>query len=230
MTDHILIIEDEKDLILTLEYTFKKEGYKVTTASTGEDGIRKAVGKNSPNIILLDLMLPDISGLEVCKVVRANPKGMNMAILMLTAKGEEIDRIVGFELGADDYLVKPFSLRELTLRVSALLKRNKPQKPKENIKIGILEIDLVSHRVFLEEEEIELTVKEFNLLFHLAGNNGKVQTRDFLLDQIWGYSSEVTTRTVDTHIKRLRSKMGSLGVSIETVRSIGYRFNYNPDK
>ena len=174
-------------------------------------------------------MLPDISGLDVCKEIRSNPVSKNTPILMLTAKGEEVDRILGFELGADDYLVKPFSLRELTLRVAVLLKRNVPIESDENIKLGDLNIDLAAHRVFVESNEVTLTAKEFDLLVHLARHNGRVQTRDYLLEQIWGYSSEVTTRTVDTHIKRLRSKIGSFGNLIETVRSIGYRFNYNSD-
>jgi two-component system phosphate regulon response regulator PhoB len=140
-----------------------------------------------------------------------------------------VDRILGFELGADDYLVKPFSLRELTLRVAALLKRNIPLESDENIKLGDLNIDLAAHRVFVETNEVTLTAKEFDLLVHLTRHNGRVQTRDYLLEQIWGYSSDVTTRTVDTHIKRLRSKIGSFGNLIETVRSIGYRFNYNSD-
>ena len=191
--------------------------------------ISLATGKNNPDLVILDLMLPDISGLDVCKEIRSNPVSKNTPVLMLTAKGEEVDRILGFELGADDYLVKPFSLRELTLRVAALLKRNVPLESDENIKLGDLNIDLAAHRVFVESNEVALTAKEFDLLVHLARHNGRVQTRDYLLEQIWGYSSDVTTRTVDTHIKRLRSKIGSFGNLIETVRSIGYRFNYNSD-
>ena len=195
----------------------------------GNKAISLATGKNNPDLVILDLMLPDISGLDVCKEIRSNPVSKNTPILMLTAKGEEVDRILGFELGADDYLVKPFSLRELTLRVAALLKRNVPVESDENIILGDLNIDLAAHRVFLETNEVTLTAKEFDLLVHLARHNGRVQTRDYLLEQIWGYSSDVTTRTVDTHIKRLRSKIGSFGNLIETVRSIGYRLNYNSD-
>ncbi len=213
MSKHILIVEDEKDLSDTL----------------GNKAISLATGKNNPDLVILDLMLPDISGLDVCKEIRSNPVSKNTPILMLTAKGEEVDRILGFELGADDYLVKPFSLRELTLRVAALLKRNVPVESDENIILGDLNIDLAAHRVFLETNEVTLTAKEFDLLVHLARHNGRVQTRDYLLEQIWGYSSDVTTRTVDTHIKRLRSKIGSFGNLIETVRSIGYRLNYNSD-
>ena len=144
---------------------------------------------------------------------------------MLTAKGEEVDRILGFELGADDYLVKPFSLRELSLRVASLFKRSRPSLSTEKVSLGVLEIDLSAHRVFLNSKEINLTKKEFELIQHLVERNGRVQTRDHLLNQIWGYTSEVTKRTVDTHIKRLRSKLGSYGNNIETVRSVGYRFN-----
>jgi len=229
MSKHILIVEDEKDLSDTLEYNFKNAGYKVSMSLEGNKAISLATGKNNPDLVILDLMLPDISGLDVCKEIRSNPVSKNTPILMLTAKGEEVDRILGFELGADDYLVKPFSLRELTLRVAALLKRNVPVESDENIILGDLNIDLAAHRVFLETNEVTLTAKEFDLLVHLARHNGRVQTRDYLLEQIWGYSSDVTTRTVDTHIKRLRSKIGSFGNLIETVRSIGYRFNYNSD-
>jgi len=229
MSKHILIVEDEKDLSDTLEYNFKNAGYKVSMSLEGNKAISLATGKNNPDLVILDLMLPDISGLDVCKEIRNNPVSKNTPILMLTAKGEEVDRILGFELGADDYLVKPFSLRELTLRVAALLKRNVPVESDENIILGDLNIDLAAHRVFLETNEVTLTAKEFDLLVHLARHNGRVQTRDYLLEQIWGYSSDVTTRTVDTHIKRLRSKIGSFGNLIETVRSIGYRLNYNSD-
>ena len=145
---------------------------------------------------------------------------------MLTAKGEEVDRIVGFELGADDYLVKPFSLRELSLRVSSLLKRSRPHLSNEKVSIGELEIDIAAHRILLNNKEISLTKKEFELIMHLVQRNGRVQTREYLLSQIWGYTSDVTTRTVDTHIKRLRSKLGSFSKNIETVRSVGYRFNH----
>ena len=171
-------------------------------------------------------MLPDISGTEVCKEVKNDSRSQDIFILMLTAKGEEVDRIGGFEVGADDYLVKPFSLRELSLRVASHLKRKHPSISKEKVSIGKLAIDLAAHRVLLNSKEIYLTKKEFELVLHLVQHNGRAQTRDFLLNQVWGYSRDVTTRTVDTHIKRLRSKLGSFGSNIETVRSVGYRFNY----
>ncbi len=225
MNKHILIVEDEKDLLTTLEYNFKKEGYKTTGVTSGKEAI-EAVHNKKPDLLILDLMLPDISGLDVCKEIRNKSNNEDIFILMLTAKGEEVDRIVGFELGADDYLVKPFSLRELSLRVSSLLKRSRPHLSNEKVSIGELEIDIAAHRILLNDKEISLTKKEFELIMHLVQRNGRVQTREHLLSQIWGYTSDVTTRTVDTHIKRLRSKLGSFSKNIETVRSVGYRFNY----
>ena len=225
MNKHILIVEDEKDLLTTLEYNFKKEGYKTTGVTSGKEAI-EAVHNKKPDLLILDLMLPDISGLDVCKEIRNKSNNEDIFILMLTAKGEEVDRIVGFELGADDYLVKPFSLRELSLRVSSLLKRSRPHLSNEKVSIGELEIDIAAHRILLTNKEISLTKKEFELIMHLVQRNGRVQTREHLLSQIWGYTSDVTTRTVDTHIKRLRSKLGSFGKNIETVRSVGYRFNH----
>ena len=229
MNKHILIVEDEKDILDTLEYNFKHAGYKVSTTTEGNKAISFATGKNNPDLIILDLMLPDVSGLDVCKKIKNNPVSEKTPILMLTAKGEEVDRILGFELGADDYLVKPFSLRELTLRVAALLKRNVPVESDENIKLGNLNIDLAAHRVFIGTSEVTLTAKEFDLLVHFARHNGRVQTRDYLLEQIWGYSSDVTTRTVDTHIKRLRNKLGSMGKYVQTIRGVGYKFARIPD-
>ena len=225
MNKHILIVEDEKDLLTTLEYNFQKEGYKTTGVTSGKEAI-EAVHNKKPDLLILDLMLPDISGLDVCKEIRNKSNNEDIFILMLTAKGEEVDRIVGFELGADDYLVKPFSLRELSLRVSSLLKRSRPHLSNEKVSIGELEIDIAAHRILLNNTEISLTKKEFELIMHLVQRNGRVQTREHLLSQIWGYTSDVTTRTVDTHIKRLRSKLGSFGKNIETVRSVGYRFNH----
>ena len=225
MNKHILIVEDEKDLLTTLEYNFQKEGYKTSGVTSGKEAIQ-AVRNKKPDLLILDLMLPDISGLDVCKEIRNKSNNEDIFILMLTAKGEEVDRIVGFELGADDYLVKPFSLRELSLRVSSLLKRSRPHLSNEKVSIGELEIDIAAHRILLNNKEISLTKKEFELVMHLVQRNGRVQTREHLLSQIWGYTSDVTTRTVDTHIKRLRSKLGSFGKNIETVRSVGYRFNH----
>jgi len=174
---------------------------------------------------LLDLMLPDMSGLEICRELRSSKKTKKIPIMMVTAKGEEVDRIVGFELGADDYIVKPFSIREFMLRVSAMLKRTDNKSDADLITFDSLEIDLAAHRVKLDDKEIALTAKEFALLQYLTERMGRVQTRDALLDDVWGYNSEVTTRTVDTHVKRLRSKLKDVGRNIETVRGVGYRFN-----
>ena len=226
MTKRILVIEDEPDLRSTLEFNLKSENYKVTTASDGGSALAE-ISKNIPDLILLDLMLPDMSGLEICKKIRGEHFSDKVSIIMLTAKGEEVDRVVGFELGADDYVVKPFSVRELMLRVSSILKRSKEKASNdEKIVIGDIEINLASHRVFISGIEVELTAKEFELLKYLTERNGRIQTRELLLEHVWGYNNSVTTRTVDTHIKRLRSKIGEVGTRIETVRGVGYRFNY----
>ena len=226
MTKRVLVIEDEPDLRSTLQFNLKSENYKVTTVSDGESALAE-ISKNIPDLILLDLMLPDMSGLEICKKIRGESFSDKVSIIMLTAKGEEVDRVVGFELGADDYVVKPFSVRELMLRVSSILKRSKEKASNdEKIVIGDIEINLASHRVFISGIEVELTAKEFELLKYLTKRNGRIQTRELLLEHVWGYNNSVTTRTVDTHIKRLRSKIGEVGTRIETVRGVGYRFNY----
>ena len=226
MSKRVLVVEDEPDLRSTLEFNLKSENYKVTTVSDGESALAE-ISKNIPDLILLDLMLPDMSGLEICKKIRGESFSDKVSIIMLTAKGEEDDRVVGFELGADDYVVKPFSVRELMLRVSSILKRSKEKASNdEKIVIGDIEINLASHRVFISGIEVELTAKEFELLKYLTERNGRIQTRESHLEHVWGYNNSVTTRTVDTHIKRLRSKIGEVGTRIETVRGVGYRFNY----
>ena len=225
MAKRILIVEDELDLRSTLEFKFKSEGYSVDAVSKGKDAI-EAIARKKPDLVLLDLMLPDMSGLDVCKTIRNSTDSFDTAIIMLTAKGEEVDRVLGFELGADDYVLKPFSVRELALRVSTVLKRRDKQEETDNISLGDIEINLSSYRVFISQTEIQLTAKEFLLFKHLVQKNGRIQTREVLLEEVWGYNSFVTTRTVDTHVKRLRSKIGDIGSKIETVRGIGYRFNY----
>ena len=225
MAKRILIVEDELDLRSTLEFKFKSEGYSVDAVSKGKEAI-EAIARKKPDLVLLDLMLPDMSGLDVCKTIRNNTDSFDTVIIMLTAKGEEVDRVLGFELGADDYVVKPFSVRELALRVSTVLKRRDKQEETDNISLGDIEINLSSYRVFISKTEIQLTAKEFLLFKHLVQKNGRIQTREVLLEEVWGYNSFVTTRTVDTHVKRLRSKIGDIGSKIETVRGIGYRFNY----
>ncbi|MDB3975974.1 response regulator transcription factor [Gammaproteobacteria bacterium] len=225
MAKRILIVEDELDLRSTLEFKFKSEGYSVDAVSKGKEAI-EAIARKKPDLVLLDLMLPDMSGLDVCKTIRNSTDSFDISIIMLTAKGEEVDRVLGFELGADDYVVKPFSVRELALRVSTVLKRRDKQEETDNISLGDIEINLSSYRVFISQTEIQLTAKEFLLFKHLVQKNGRIQTREVLLEEVWGYNSFVTTRTVDTHVKRLRSKIGDIGSKIETVRGIGYRFNY----
>ena len=225
MVKRILIVEDELDLRSTLEFKFKSEGYSVDAVSKGKEAI-DAIARKKPDLVLLDLMLPDMSGLDVCKTIRNSADSFDTAIIMLTAKGEEVDRVLGFELGADDYVVKPFSIRELALRASTVLKRREKHEETNNISLGDIEINLSSYRVFISKTEIQLTAKEFLLFKHLVQKNGRIQTREVLLEEVWGYNSFVTTRTVDTHVKRLRSKIGDIGSKIETVRGIGYRFNY----
>ena len=178
-----------------------------------------------PSLVILDLMLPGMDGKDICRALKSNPLTQSIPILMLTAKAEEVDRVIGFELGADDYVTKPFSPRELVLRVKAILRRKEaPQEGQKVIRIGDLLIDLDRHRVSIKDKPIQLTSTEFKLLFELATKRGRVQTRENLLDKVWGYTYEGYARTVDTHIRRLREKLGPLGNHIETLRGVGYRF------
>ena len=225
MTHKLFIVEDEPDLRDTLKYNFENEGFKVKAFSNGESFL-DVLQKNKPNLVILDLMLPGVSGLDVCRELRSNDNYAGIAVVMLTAKSEEVDRIVGFELGADDYVTKPFSVRELILRVKVLLKKRTDNSANEQIlKYGPISMNLEAHDVSVYEQSIILTALEFKLLKHLLKRKGRVQTRDQLLGDVWGYSSEVTTRTVDTHIKRLREKLGKPGELIQTIRGVGYRFN-----
>jgi len=225
MTHKLFIVEDEPDLRDTLKYNFENEGFKVKAFSNGESFL-DVLQKNKPNLVILDLMLPGVSGLDVCRELRSNDNYAGIGVVMLTAKSEEVDRIVGFELGADDYVTKPFSVRELILRVKVLLKKRTDNLANEQIlKYGPISMNLEAHDVSVYEQSIILTALEFKLLKHLLKRKGRVQTRDQLLGDVWGYSSEVTTRTVDTHIKRLREKLGKPGELIQTIRGVGYRFN-----
>ncbi len=223
---NILIIEDEKDLAQLLAYNLQQEGFKTHISLDGEAGLSQVL-REIPDLIILDLMLPKLNGLELCRKLRANPKTQSIPVLILTAKGEEIDRVVGFEVGADDYMTKPFSPRELVLRVKAILKRaGREASSSENemsLRWGPVELDSVQHRVWIDKKEVILTATEFKLLKYLLTSRGRVLTRDLLLDQVWGYDVAVTTRTIDTHVKRLREKLGKGGECIETVRGIGYR-------
>jgi two-component system phosphate regulon response regulator PhoB len=219
----ILIVEDEADLVRTLEYNFRQSGFDVLTATRGRDALRLAAAQ-TPDLVLLDLMLPDVSGTEVCRQLKSDPKTRTIPVMMVTARGEEVDRIVGFELGADDYVTKPFSVRELVLRVRAVLRRGEQTaSPAGAIKVGNLTIDPDAHRVLIDDREIPLTALEFRLLHTLASRRGRVQTREMLLNDVWGLHLNVETRTVDTHVKRLREKLGSAGALIQTVRGVGYR-------
>lgn len=223
--EKILVVEDDKNISKLIRYNFEKEGFDCITSFNGEDAL-KTLDKSPVDLILLDIMLPGIDGLEVCRKVKQDKKLADIPVIMLTAKGEEVDRVVGFELGADDYVVKPFSPRELLLRVRAILKRIRADS-EEQVKIirsGKIEVDLPRHRVTVGTKEITLTLMEFNLLVTLMGREGRVQSRERLLEDVWDIASDVTTRTVDTHIKRLREKLGKEGLKIETIRGVGYKF------
>lgn len=226
----ILVIEDEPDIRRNLEYNIAREGYNVLTAASLSEA-EHIVNKQSVSLILLDLMLPDGSGLELCKKLKANSETEAIPIIILTAKDDEVDRVVGFELGADDYVTKPFSVRELILRIKAILKRGQTKKEVVEVErqFGDLKIDIESHEVYVNDIQIDLTALEFKLLNQLVDTRGRVQSRDHLLEEVWGYSSEVTTRTVDTHIKRLRHKLGSMGKYVQTIRGVGYKFSRIPD-
>jgi two-component system phosphate regulon response regulator PhoB len=226
----ILVIEDEADIQQVLDYNLREKGHKVFLAGTGEEGLKIAREKR-PDLILLDLMLPRIPGTEVCKTLKADPATKNAQVIMLTAKGEEIDRVVGFELGADDYVVKPFSVRELLLRVQAILRRSQTeQEAVAGFQFGKLRVDREAHRVWAEDQELELTALEFKLLVTLYDRRNRVQSRSALLSDVWGIDADITTRTVDTHVKRLREKLGEAGNYIETVRGVGYRFTDTPEE
>ena len=225
MRQKIFIVEDEPDIRETLKYNFSNEGFKVSTAPDGEEALSN-IKKVLPDVLILDLMLPGISGLDVCKSIRADDDIRDISIIMLTAKGEEIDRVIGFELGADDYVTKPFSVRELILRVKVLLKKQRESLVENKlVTFGPIRIDLDAHELKINDKEIVLTALEFKLLQHLVKRKGRVQTREQLLGDVWGYSAEVTTRTVDTHIKRLREKLGNTSDYIQTIRGVGYRFS-----
>jgi len=221
----ILIVEDEIDIRDVVAFNLRQAGHTVLVATRGREGLDKLVEK--PNLVILDLMLPDMSGVEVCKTLKHDPQTANVPVLMLTARGEEIDRVVGFEVGADDYIVKPFSMRELLLRVGAILRRagSSPPKMLGMIEVGDLKIDVDAHRVWSDGVEVELTALEFRLLLTFYERRDRVQSRATLLDDVWGVSPDLVTRTVDTHVKRLREKLGRTGELIETVRGVGYRMS-----
>ena len=219
----ILVVEDDTDILRLVTHNLKSAEFDVLTAQDGYTALSLA-RKNLPQLVILDLMLPGLDGFEVCRELKRSPTTKNIPVLMLTARGEEVDRIVGLELGADDYVVKPFSPRELVLRVRAILRRFAPEEPSITVwqRDGLI-VDFESHRVTVDNRETILTATEFRLLAELIHNLGKVLTRDKLLDKVWGYQFDGYARTVDTHIRRLRQKIGPYAEWIETVRGVGYR-------
>ncbi len=224
MLQQIVIIEDDADIAESLQYNFKREGFRPVIAESGEKGLRLALDeKNPPSLVILDLMLPGMSGMELCRRLRREPLTEKTPIIMLTAKAAEIDKIAGLELGADDYIVKPFSVKEVVARVRAVLRRVEKDTI-ERYEDSNLSIDFADMRVVCSGEDVRLTRKEFALLTHLIKNTGRVATRQNLLDNVWGYSYFGDTRTLDVHIRRLRQKLGSCGSCIETVVGVGYRF------
>ena len=230
--EKILIIEDEKAIVRMLDYNLKKEGFRALSANNGEDGLDMA-RKEHPDLILLDLMLPEMDGLEVCKAIKNDTKTAHIPIIILTAKAQETDKIVGLELGADDYMTKPFSPRELIARIRAVLRRAKEKdKLPEALKIGDMSIDFSKIMVAIKDKPIELTSKEFELLKILIKAKGRVLSRDYLLDTIWGFDQalEIQTRTVDVHITTLRKKLKNESKRIVTVKNYGYRFELDLDE
>lgn len=224
MKSKILIVDDEPDVVDLLEFNLRGAGFEIATAADGSEALKKA-RSGSPNLILLDLMLPEMDGLEVCKLLRRDPATSGIPIIMLTAKAAEIDRVLGLELGADDYVTKPFSPRELVLRVKGLLRRREASnKSTEQIRVGKLLLDIPKHVVSVKGTAIDLTATEFKLLTLLVQRRGRVQSREKLLQDVWQYDNIIDTRTVDTHMRRLRDKLGTEAKSLETVRGVGYRF------
>jgi two-component system phosphate regulon response regulator PhoB len=228
----VLVVEDEPDLRELLAYNLRAAGFTVQAAENGADGLA-AVNTFAPDLVLLDLMLPDIPGTEVCRRIRGGEVGSRQpAVIMVTAKGEEIDRVVGFELGADDYVVKPFSMRELVLRVGTIIRTRRPpatngtsEPQRRRYAVGPLELDVDGYHVFVGAKEVQISTLEMRLLVYLVEHRGRVRSREDLLEDVWGYKPGVSTRTIDTHVKRLRDKLGEAESLIETVRGTGYRLS-----
>lgn len=221
--NRVFVVEDEPDIAEVLGYNLEKEGFEVEIAHRGDTALEE-IRRDPPDLLILDLMLPGLDGLELTRALKRETPTSRVPILMLTAKGDEVDRIVGFELGADDYIAKPFSPREVVLRVKAVLRRAQPE-PAENdlLRLGAIELDIPGHRLRVEDEEVALTATEFRLLRVLMERVGRVQSRSRLLSDVWGYAEDIDSRTVDTHIRRLRRKLGVEADRVETVIGVGYR-------
>jgi two-component system, OmpR family, phosphate regulon response regulator PhoB len=229
LTERILLVDDEPELRQLVTFNLREAGYEVDAVGSGQAGLALAA-KVRPAVIVLDLMLPDVSGMEVCRALRADPMLGDVAVLMLTARSDEYDRVLGFEVGADDYVVKPFSVRELVMRVRALARRTAERRAARattggdrKLRWKALELDPVRHRVYIEEAELQLRPLEFKLIQVLLEHPGRVFTRGQLLEEVWGISGEASSRTVDTHVRRLRERLGSCGEAVETVHGFGYR-------
>lgn len=224
MKAKILVVDDEPDAVELVAFNLRQSGYSVTTAADGAEALQKA-RTQLPDLVVLDVMLPEMDGFEICKLLRHDPATEKMPIIMLTAKASEVDRVLGLELGADDYLTKPFSPRELMLRVKKMLGRSRPsEESRDTMRFNDLLIDVPKHIVSWRGKPIELTATEFKLLVLLARRAGRVQSRDALLRDVWEYDSVIDTRTVDTHMRRLREKLGNASKHLDTVRGVGYRF------
>jgi two-component system phosphate regulon response regulator PhoB len=225
MQHKIMVVDDEADVIDMLSLNLRAAGFQVVTVEDGAAALAKARSE-APSLIILDLMLPKMPGLEICRVLKSDPATRHIPVIMLTAKAEEVDKIVGLELGADDYVTKPFSPRELILRINRSLRRGKEKiVGVEKMTIGELILDHTRHEVLVKNRTVDLTATEFRLLALLMERRGRVQGRDSLLNDVWGYESVIDTRTVDTHVRRLREKLGSLANYIETIRGVGYRIS-----
>ena len=228
MKPKILVVDDEPDALEVLGYKLREAGYAPVFAKDGQRALA-AVRDERPALVVLDLMLPEVDGLEICKILRRDPATAFIPILMLTARAAEMDRIVGLELGDDDYVTKPFSPRELVLRIKKLLARTRPaDDPAAHLRLGDLDLDASRHVVQIKGKPLTLTATEFKLLDLLARRRGRVQSRERLLQDVWGYENPIDTRTVDTHMRRLREKLGPVAHYLETVRGVGYRFIANP--
>ena len=232
MSDLILIVDDEQDLLDTLSYNLQKSGFETRCALTGSEAVKLSRQEPLPDLVLLDFMLPDIHGTDVCLMIRQYPATENLPVIMLTARGEESDRISGLECGADDYVVKPFSVRELTLRIEAILRRKTPpqQEERHTAEFGLLKVDYDRHQASVSNRPLALSTLEFRLLTYLLENREKAHSRADLLSNVWDIQVDLKTRTVDVHVKRLRDKLGAAGDYIHTVRGFGYRFIQDPNE